>query len=41
MAFRAYDLRMGCSTHSLPGHMPLIVEVRDAGGVLLREIRRD
>ena len=41
MAFRAYDPCMGCSTHSLPGHMPLIVEVRDAGGVLLREIRRD
>ena len=41
MAFRAYDPCMGCSTHSLPGHMPLIVEVRDAGGALLREIRRD
>ncbi len=41
MAFRAYDPCMGCSTHSLPGHMPLIVEVRDVGGALLREIRRD
>jgi F420-non-reducing hydrogenase large subunit len=41
MAFRAYDPCMGCSTHSLPGHMPLIVEVRDAGGALLQEIHRD
>ena len=41
MAFRAYDPCMGCSTHSLPGHMPLIVDVRNAGGTLLHEIRRD
>lgn len=41
MAFRAYDPCMACATHSLPGSMPLIVEVRDADGVLMREIRRD
>ena len=41
MAFRAYDPCFGCATHSLPGHMPLIVEIRDADGALLREIRRD
>ena len=41
MAFRAYDPCFGCATHSLPGHMPLIVEVRDADGAILREIRRD
>ena len=41
MAFRAYDPCFGCATHSLPGTMPLIVEVRDAGGELVREIRRD
>jgi F420-non-reducing hydrogenase large subunit len=28
MAFRAYDPCLGCATHSLPGCMPLIVQVR-------------
>jgi F420-non-reducing hydrogenase large subunit len=41
MAFRAYDPCFGCATHSLPGQMPLIVEIRDLGGGLVREIRRD
>ena len=41
MSFRAYDPCFGCSTHSLPGQMALIVEVRDAGGALVQEIRRD
>ncbi|MGO9660941.1 MAG: Ni/Fe hydrogenase subunit alpha [Acidimicrobiales bacterium] len=41
MAFRAYDPCMGCATHSLPGHMPLVVEIRDGHGLLLEEIRRD
>jgi F420-non-reducing hydrogenase large subunit len=41
MAFRAYDPCFGCATHSLPGEMPLIVEIRDLRGALVREIRRD
>jgi F420-non-reducing hydrogenase large subunit len=41
MAFRAYDPCMGCATHNLPGHMPLVAEIRDLGGALLREVRRD
>jgi F420-non-reducing hydrogenase large subunit len=41
MAFRAYDPCFGCATHSLPGQMPLIVEIHDAGGTVVREIRRD
>ena len=41
MAFRAYDPCFGCATHSLPGQMPLIVEIRDADGTLVREIQRD
>jgi F420-non-reducing hydrogenase large subunit len=41
MAFRAYDPCFGCATHALPGQMPLIVEIRDARGELIREIRRD
>jgi F420-non-reducing hydrogenase large subunit len=41
MAFRAYDPCFGCATHALPGEMPLIVEIRDLRGDLVREIRRD
>ena len=41
MAFRAYDPCFGCATHSLPGEMPLIVEIWDLQGELVREIRRD
>jgi len=41
MAFRAYDPCFGCATHSLPGQMPLIVEIRRTDGELVREIRRD
>jgi F420-non-reducing hydrogenase large subunit len=41
MAFRAYDPCFGCATHSLPGEMPLIVEIRGPAGELVREIRRD
>jgi F420-non-reducing hydrogenase large subunit len=41
MAFRAYDPCYGCATHSLPGQMPLLVEIHDARGEVLREIRRD
>ncbi len=41
IAFRAYDPCYGCATHSLPGQMPLIVEIRSAEGELIREIRRD
>jgi F420-non-reducing hydrogenase large subunit len=41
MAFRAYDPCFGCATHSLPGQMPLIVEIRGLDGELVREIRRD
>ena len=41
MAFRAYDPCHACATHSLPGHMPLWVKIFDAGGSLVKEIRRD
>jgi F420-non-reducing hydrogenase large subunit len=41
MAFRAYDPCFGCATHALPGQMPLIVQIRDLDGELVREIRRD
>jgi F420-non-reducing hydrogenase large subunit len=41
MAFRAYDPCFGCATHSLPGHMPLIVRIRDVNGEILEEIKRN
>ncbi|HSJ50890.1 MAG TPA: nickel-dependent hydrogenase large subunit, partial [Actinomycetota bacterium] len=41
MAFRAYDPCFGCATHSLPGQMPLIVQIHDPRGDLVRELRRD
>lgn len=41
MAFRAYDPCFSCATHSLPGKMPLIVEVYDTDGSLLQRIQRD
>ncbi len=41
MAFRAYDPCHACATHSMPGHMPLLVSVFDENGALIQEIRRD
>ena len=41
MAFRAYDPCYGCATHSLPGQMPLLVQIHDPEGDVVREIRRD
>ena len=40
MAFRAYDPCYGCATHTLPGQMPLEVNIRDRMGGILRTIRR-
>jgi F420-non-reducing hydrogenase large subunit len=40
MAFRLYDPCFSCATHSLPGEMPLVVEVCNSGGeVIYRESR--
>ncbi len=35
MAFRIYDPCFSCATHSLPGEMPLVVEVRNADHELI------
>jgi F420-non-reducing hydrogenase large subunit len=40
MAFRAYDPCNACSTHSLPGQMPLTLRLRNASGETLRVIQR-
>ena len=34
MAFRAYDPCLACATHSVPGEMPLMVEIKNADGSL-------
>jgi len=41
MAFRAYDPCNACATHSLPGRMPLEVNVYDSRGDLVRKLKRD
>jgi F420-non-reducing hydrogenase large subunit len=41
MAFRLYDPCMSCATHSLPGAMPLIVNLRDPQGELLQSFQRE
>jgi F420-non-reducing hydrogenase large subunit len=40
MAFRAYDPCHACATHSLPGRMPLEVNIYDHEGNLVRSLRR-
>ena len=41
MAFRLYDPCLSCATHSLPGNMSLIVNIRNPRGEILRSLRRD
>ncbi|MFH1502719.1 MAG: Ni/Fe hydrogenase subunit alpha [Candidatus Eisenbacteria bacterium] len=41
MAFRAYDPCLACATHSVPGQMPLVVEVRDQEGRLLSRLSQN
>ena len=40
MGFRAYDPCHACATHSLPGNMPLELNVYDSDGNLIRTLRR-
>jgi len=40
MAFRAYDPCLSCSTHALPGEMPLEVVIMSEDGRVLRRLRR-
>jgi len=41
MAFRSYDPCLACATHSLPGKMPLIVNLRDNNKDIVQSVRRD
>lgn len=38
MAFRAYDPCFGCATHTLPGHVPLILNIYGPDRRLIRQI---
>ncbi len=38
MAFRAYDPCFGCATHTLPGQMPLTVNIRNSNGEIIDKI---
>jgi len=40
MAFRAYDPCLACATHTLPGHMPLEINIYSASGELYRRLSR-
>jgi F420-non-reducing hydrogenase large subunit len=41
MAFRAYDPCFSCATHSLPGQMSMILDIREANGELLQRVIRN
>lgn len=41
MAFRAYDPCLACATHSLPGQMPMLIDIYDREHKLLKTVRRD
>ena len=40
MAFRLFDPCFSCATHSLPGQMPLTVEIKDESGVTIETVSR-
>jgi F420-non-reducing hydrogenase large subunit len=40
MAFRAYDPCFGCATHTLPGQMPIELNIYDTKGELINTKRR-
>jgi len=41
MAFRAYDPCHACATHSLPGDMPLVVNIYNADRELIHQFKRN
>jgi F420-non-reducing hydrogenase large subunit len=41
MAFRAYDPCLACATHSLPGEMPLVIDIYDKDKKLIKQLRQD
>lgn len=41
MAFRAYDPCFGCATHTLPGGMPLVVNIYDSSKRLYKTLKQN
>ncbi len=41
MAFRLYDPCLSCATHSIPGNMPMTVNLRKPDGEIIRTFKRD
>ncbi len=41
MAFRAYDPCLGCATHTLPGHMPLLASIYNTQRQLVHTLKQD
>ena len=41
MAFRAYDPCLACATHTMPGQMPIVVEIYDSNYKLIRVLGRE
>ena len=41
MAFRSYDPCFGCATHTLPGQMPLEVNIRGEDGEIVKRLMRN
>jgi len=41
MAFRAYDPCFGCATHTLPGQMPLELNIRDKNGNIIQKVKHN
>ncbi len=40
MAFRAYDPCLGCATHSLPGHLPLVANIYNHQRQLVEQVKQ-
>lgn len=41
MAFRSYDPCHACGTHALPGDMPLIINIYEKDGELVKQLKRE
>ena len=41
MAFRAYDPCFSCATHHQPGQMPMVINIRDKEGLVIKKIQRN
>jgi len=40
MAFRLYDPCLSCATHSLKGQMPLVIDIKDSSGDIIKSLKQ-